>query len=165
MATRKGVVITAIILAAIAAASFAVWMVPQNRGSSIVVSDYRSELESVKERHALIVTEMESDLKELLDKTLSPDDFISKAQTSSGQVTSLITELIESNPPVEWRKSYLNYDESLKKYNEYLTEAISLASKMKDGMSQVGLNDEITKMDSLKQESYLLVVKSNETRP
>ncbi len=165
MATRKGVVITTIILAAIAAASFAVWVVPQNRGSSIVVSDYRGELESVKERHALIVTEMESDLKELLDKTLSPDDFISKAQTSSGQVTSLITELIESNPPVEWRESYLNYDESLKKYNEYLTEAISLASKMKDGMSQVGLNDEITKMDSLKQESDLLVVKSNETRP
>ena len=165
MATRKGIVITAIILAAIAAASFAVWMVPQNRGSSIVVSDYRGELESVKERHALIVTEMESDLKELLDKTLSPDDFISKAQTSSGQVTSLITELIESNPPVEWRESYLNYDESLKKYNEYLTETISIASKMKDGMSQVGLNDEITKMDSLKQESDLLVVKSNETRP
>ena len=165
MATRKGVVITAIILAAIAAASFAVWMVPQNRGSSIVVSDYRGELESVKERHALIVTEMESDLKELLDKTLSPDDFISKAQTSSGQVTSLITELIESNPPVEWRESYLNYDESLKKYNEYLTEAISLASKMKEGMSQVGLNEEITKMDSLKQESDLLIVKSNETRP
>lgn len=165
MATRKGVVITAIILAAIAAASFVVWMVPQNKGSSIVVSDYRGELESVKERHALIVTEMESDLKELLDKTLSPVDFISKAQTSSGQVTSLITELIESNPPVEWRESYLNYDESLKKYNEYLTEAISLASKMKDGMSQVGLNDEITKMDSLKQESDSLVVKSNETRP
>jgi len=165
MATRKGVVITAIILATIAAASFAVWMVPQNRGSSVVVSDYRGELESVNERHALIVTEMESNLKELLDKTLSPDDFISKAQTSSGQVTSLITELIESNPPVEWRESYLNYDESLKKYNEYLMETISLASKMKDGIPQVGLNDEITKMDSLKQESDSLVVKSNETRP
>src|SRR5437899_7433208 len=164
MATRKGVVITAIILAAIATASFAVWMVPQNRGSSIVVSDYRSELESVKERHALIMTEMESDLNEL-NKTLSPDDFINKAQTSSGQVASLITELIESNPPVEWRESYLNYDESLKKYKEYLKEAISLASKMKEGMSHVGLNDEITKMDSLKQESDLLLVKSNETRP
>ena len=165
MATRKGVVITLIILAAIAAASFAVWTVPQNRGSSIVVSDYRNELEGVKERHGLIVTEMESDLKELLDKTLSPDDFISKAQTSSGQVTSLITELIESNPPVEWRESYLNYAESLKKYDEYLTETISLASKMKGAVSQVDLNEEITKMDSLKKESDLLVVKSNETRP
>src|SRR5947209_18411214 len=131
MATRKGIVVTAIILVAISAASFVIWIVPQNRGSSFVVSDYKSELESVRERQTLIATEMESGLKELLDKTLPPDDFVTRAQTSSTQVTSLITELIESNPPVEWRESYLNYDESLKKYNEYLTESISLAKKMK----------------------------------
>ena len=165
MATRKGIVVTAIILAAISAASFVIWIVPQNRGSSFVVSDYKSELESVRERQTLIATEMESGLKELLDKTLHPDDFVTRAQTSSAQVTSLITELIESNPPVEWRESYLNYDESLKKYNEYLTESISLAKKMKGGISLVDLNEEISKIDSLKKESNSLVEKSNETRP
>ncbi|OLE40746.1 MAG: hypothetical protein AUG16_02815 [Thaumarchaeota archaeon 13_1_20CM_2_39_20] len=165
MATRKGIVVTAIILVAISAASFVIWIVPQNRGSSFVVSDYKSELESVRERQTLIATEMESGLKELLDKTLPPDDFVTRAQTSSAQVTSLITELIESNPPVEWRESYLNYDESLKKYNEYLTESISLAKKMKGGISLVDLNEEISKIDSLKKESNSLVRKSNETRP
>ena len=165
MATRKGIVVTAIVLVAISAASFVIWIVPQNRGSSFVVSDYKSELESVRERQTLIATEMESGLKELLDKTLHPDDFVTRAQTSSAQVTSLITELIESNPPVEWRESYLNYDESLKKYNEYLTESISLAKKMKGGISLVDLNEEISKIDSLKKESNSLVRKSNETRP
>jgi len=165
MATRKGIVVTAIVLVAISAASFVIWIVPQNRGSSFVVSDYKSELESVRERQTLIATEMESGLKELLDKTLPPDDFVTRAQTSSTQVTSLITELIESNPPVEWRESYLNYDESLKKYNEYLTESISLAKKMKGGISLVDLNEEISKIDSLKKESNSLVRKSNETRP
>jgi len=165
MVTRKGIVVTAIILVAISAASFVIWIVPQNRGSSFVVSDYKSELESVRERQTLIATEMESGLKELLDKTLPPDDFVTRAQTSSTQVTSLITELIESNPPVEWRESYLNYDESLKKYNEYLTESISLAKKMKGGISLVDLNEEISKIDSLKKESNSLVRKSNETRP
>ncbi len=165
MATRKGIVVTAIILVAISAASFVIWIVPQNRGSSFVVSDYKSELESVRERQTLIATEMESGLKELLDKTLPPDDFVTRAQTSSAQVTSLITELIESNPPIEWRESYLNYDESLKKYNEYLTESISLAKKMKGGISLVDLNEEISKIDSLKKESNSLVRKSNETRP
>jgi len=165
MTTRKGIVVTAIILVAISAASFVIWIVPQNRGSSFVVSDYKSELESVRERQTLIATEMESGLKELLDKTLPPDDFVTRAQTSSAQVTSLITELIESNPPVEWRESYLNYDESLKKYNEYLTESISLAKKMKGGISLVDLNEEISKIDSLKKESNSLVRKSNETRP
>jgi len=165
MVTRKGIVVTAIILVAISAASFVIWIVPQNRGSSFVVSDYKSELESVRERQTLIATEMESGLKELLDKTLPPDDFVTRAQTSSTQVTSLITELIESNPPVEWRESYLNYDESLKKYNEYLTESISLAKKMKGGISLVDLNEEISKIDSLKKESNSLARKSNETRP
>ena len=165
MATRKGIVVTAIVLVAISAASFVIWIVPQNRGSSFVVSDYKSELESVRERQTLIATEMESGLKELLDKTLPPDDFVTRAQTSSAQVTSLIAELIESNPPVEWRESYLNYDESLKKYNEYLTESISLAKKMKGGISLVDLNEEISKIDSLKKESNSLVRKSNETRP
>jgi len=165
MVTRKGIVVTAIILVAISAASFVIWIVPQNRGSSFVVSDYKSELESVRERQTLIATEMESGLKELLDKTLPPDDFVTRAQTSSAQVTSLITELIESNPPIEWRESYLNYDESLKKYNEYLTESISLAKKMKGGISLVDLNEEISKIDSLKKESNSLVRKSNETRP
>lgn len=165
MATKKGIVITATILGVIAAASFVVWMIPQNRGSSFVVSDFRNELDSVSQRHSLIATEIGSDLKGLLDKTELPDDFIAKAQASSSQVTSLITELIESNPPSDWKESYLNYDESLKKYNDYLTETISLANKLKGDISSSDLNDEISKIDSLKKESDSFIIKSNETRP
>lgn len=164
MATKKGIVITTVILGAIAAASFTVWVFPQN-SSTFVVSDYSNELNSVRERYGLINTEMESNLKSLLNQTLSPNDFINMTQTSSIQVTSLITELIESNPPVEWRESYLNYDEALKKYNDYLTETVSLANKMKSGILPNDLNEELSKLDSLKNESNSFIVKSNETRP
>lgn len=164
MATKKGIVITTVILGAIAAASFTVWVFPQN-SSTFVVSDYGNELNSVRERHGLINTEMESNLKNLLNQTLSPNDFINMTQTSSIQVTSLITELIESNPPVEWRESYLNYDEALKKYNDYLTETVSLAIKIKHGILPNDLNEELSKLDSLKNESNSFIVKSNETRP
>ncbi|HXX05846.1 MAG TPA: hypothetical protein VEJ68_03390 [Candidatus Bathyarchaeia archaeon] len=165
MATKKGIIITAIILGVISAASFAVWFFPQNRGPGIVVSDYGNELDSVRERHGLISAEMESNLKSLLNQTLSPDDFINMTQTSSNQVTSLITELIESNPPVEWRESYLNYDEALKKYNDYLTETVTLANKMKGGSSLNNLSDELSTLSSLKNESDSFIIKSNETRP
>jgi hypothetical protein len=165
MATKKGIIITAIILGTISAASFMVWFFPQNRGPGIVVSDYSNELDSVRERHGLITTEMDSNLESLLNQTLSPDDFINMTQTSSTQVTSLITELIESNPPVEWRESYLNYDEALKKYNDYLTEAISLANEMKISTSPNNLNQELSTLASLKNESNSFIVKSNETRP
>jgi predicted RNA-binding protein with EMAP domain len=165
MVTRKGIIITAIILGGISAASFIVWVLPQNRSSTFIVSDYGNELDSIRERHGLIATQMESNLQNLLNQTLSPYDFTNMTQTSSIQVTSLITELIESNPPAQWRESYLNYNEALKKYNEYLTETVSLANKMKNGISSNDLNDEISKLDSLKNESNSFIVKSNETRP
>jgi len=165
MASKKGIVITAVILAAIAGASFAVWFLPQNHGSAVMVSDYKSELDSVKERHSLIIEDMESNLKGLLDKSTSPDNFTALAQISSSQTTSLVSEMVESNPPAEWKLSYGAYFESLKKYNDYLAETISLANKIKEGASAADINDEITKMNALKQESDSLASKSNQTRP
>ena len=165
MATKKGIIITAIILGAISVASFMVWFLPQNRGPTVVVSDYGNELDSVRERHELIATEIESNLKSLLNQTLSPDDFINMTQASSTQVTSLAVELIESNPPVEWKESYLYYNEALKKYNDYLTETVSLANKMKSVASPIDLNEELSTLALLKNESDSFIVKSNETRP
>ncbi len=165
MATKKGIVITVIILGAIASASSIVWLLPQNKEPTVVVSDYGNELDSVKERHVIISSDMESNLHSLLNQTLSPDDFINMTQVSSTQVTSLITELIESNPPVEWRESYLNYAEALKKYNDYLAETVSLANKMKGGISSSDLNDELAKLTSFENETNSFIVKSNETKP
>jgi hypothetical protein len=165
MATKKGLIITATILVAISGASFVVWFLPQNHGSSFVVSDYKSELDSVRERHSLIITDIESNLNGLLDKTVSPDNFTSQAQISSSQITSLITETVESNPPAEWKQSYGAYYESLKKYNDYLAETISLANKIKGESPSSDINDEISKLDSLKKESDSLALESNQTRP
>jgi hypothetical protein len=165
MASKKGIIITVAILAVIAGASFVVWLIPQNRGSSFIVSDYKNELDSIKERHSIIIAEMSSSFKGLLDKTLSSDDFISQAQASSSQVTSLISETLESNPPIEWKQSYISYYESLKKYNDYLTETIILASKMKGGISSLDLKDELSKLDVIKKESDSFATKSGQTRP
>jgi len=165
MATKKGIVITIIVFGAITAASSVIWILPQNRGPTFVVSDYGNEIESVKERHALIMSAMDSDLTGLLNNTIVPDDFISRAQTSSSQTTSLITELVESNPPPEWRESYLNYDEALKKYNDYLTETIALANEIKNNASSSDLSDETSKIDSLRNDTDSFIAKSNETSP
>lgn len=165
MATKKGIIITAIILGAIAAGSSVVWIFPQNRGSSVVVTDFGNELQSVKDRHALIMQSMDSDLKNMLNNTISPDDFVASAQTSSSQITSLTSELIESNPPGEWRESYLSYAEALKKYNDYLAESIALANKVKGGISSSDLSDETSKLTSLLNETNSYISRSDETKP
>jgi len=165
VATKKGILITIIILVAISGASFVIWFLPQDHSSFVVVSDYKNELDSIKERHSLISTTIESNLKGLLDKNISPDEFTNQTQVLSSQVTSLISELIESNPPSEWKQSYAAYFESLKKYNEYIFETNSFANKMKNDISKIDLNNEITKLDSLKKESDALATKSYEMRP
>ena len=165
MATKKGIILTAVILGAITVASFSLWLIPQHENSGPVISDYRSELESIKERHDVIINETSDELKNMLSGSLSPDDFITRAQTSSSQVDSLISEIIESGAPQEWRESYLNYDEALKKYNDYLTETIVVANKVKNNVSSSDLQDELQKLDSMKNESEAFAIKANETKP
>lgn len=165
MATRKGIIITIIILVAIAGGSSIMWIIPQHRGSTVAVTDFGKEIQSVNDRHALIMTAMNSNLKSMLNNTLSPDDFVASAQASSSQVTSLTSELIEADPPAQWRSSYLNYDEALKKYNDYLTETIALANKVKDGASQSDISDETSKLSSLMNETDSFIARSNEAKP
>src|SRR5437016_5988232 len=165
VATKKGIILTAIILSIITAASFAIWFIPQHENSSFVISDYRSELDSIKERHVVIIKEIDDDWKNLLADSLSPDDFIARAQTSSSQINSLLSEIIESRAPQEWRESYLNYGEALKKYYDYLTETIVIANKVKNNVSINDLQGELQKLDGLKKESESFVIKSNKTKP
>ena len=165
MATKKGIILTAIILGIITAASFSLWLIPQHENSEPLISDYRSELESIKVRHDIIINETSNEFSNLLDGSLSPDDFITRAQTSSSQVSSLLSEIIESRAPQEWRESYLNYGEALKKYYDYLTETIVIANKVKGGVLIDDLKEELQKLDTMKKESESFTIKANETKP
>ena len=165
MATKKGIVLTIIILGIITAASFSLWLIPQHENSGPVISDYRNELESIKERHDIIINETSDELENMLGGSLTPDDFVTRAQTSSSQIDSLLSEIIESRAPQEWRESYLNYGEALKKYNDYLTETIVIANKVKENVSINDLQGELQKLDSIKNESETYVIKANETKP
>jgi len=163
--TKRGIVITVVILGAITAASFSVWLIPQNDGSSFVVSDFQGHLESIKARHGVIAEEIESDLQNMIGGTALPDDFILKAEASSSQINSLIIEIVKSGAPQEWQESYLNYDESLKRYNDYLREAIGMANKMKGDISDAELQESLERLDGIKKESESFALKSDETKP
>ena len=165
MVRKKGIAITAAILGTITAASFSIWLIPQSGDSSFVVSDFRSYLESIKERHGVIAEEIENDLQSVLADTTSPDDFIIKAEASTSQINSLIIEITKSDAPQEWRESYLNYGESLKRYNIYLREAIVMANKMKGDVSDKEVQGSIETLHSIKKESESFALKSDETKP
>ena len=51
MASKKGIAITAIILAAITGASFLLWVIQQENDTTFIVTDYEGYLDGVKNIH------------------------------------------------------------------------------------------------------------------
>ena len=166
MATRKGIAITGIILAAITAASFLVWLIPQNIETKIVISDFEVHLDNVKDVHSALNDEINKEFQNMLDKKITHEEYINLAEISSSQINSQIIQLVESNAPEEWHDSYLNYLESLRIFNSEIRETIVVATLVGEDKQQSNeFRDTIKKIDSLKKDSESLVKASDESRP
>ena len=162
MASKKGIVITVIILVAITAASFLFWVIPQENPSTLVVSDYENYLDGVKKIHEVLQESIETEFLNLLDGKTSPDEYIAITEVTSSQVTAQISEFITSKPPEEWQDSYISYMEALKKFNTYIVETKVAANMLKEGQIDTEI---MQKIESLRSESQELINKSNELRP
>jgi len=165
LATKKGIIVTVIILVAITVASFFVWLVPQNSESKFVITDYRTNLDNVKEIHSTIQTGIDEDFQNLLNEKITPQEYIQIAEVSSSQITSQIMTLVESKAPSEWYESYLNYIESLQKFNLQIRETIVVATMMSEGKESSEIQGVLEKIDSLKNDSKTLALASDEARP
>ncbi|HEY4681491.1 MAG TPA: hypothetical protein VIH04_09565 [Nitrosarchaeum sp.] len=162
MASKKGITITIIILAAITAASFLFWVIPQENPFTLVVSDYENYLNGVKKIHEVLQESIETEFQNLLDGKTSPDDYIAITEVTSSQVTVQISEFVMSKPPEEWQDSYIIYMEALKKFNSYIVETKVAANMLKEGQIDTEI---IQKIESLKSELQELINKSDELRP
>ena len=162
MASKKGVIVTIVILAAITAASFLFWIVPQENQSTLVVSDYQNYLEGVKKIHEVLQESIETEFQNLVDGKISPDEYITITEVTTSQVTAQISEFITSKPSEEWQNSYISYMEALKKFNAYIIETKVAANMLKVGQ----IDDEtLQKIESLRLETQSLINKSDELRP
>ena len=164
MASRKGIVVTVIILAAITAGSFLFWMVPQENQMTIVVSDHENYLDGVKEIHSVMSQTIAEEFQNLIDGTISPEEYLRTSDVISSQVTTQISEFVTSKPPAEWQESYINYMESLQIFNSYVTETKVYANFLKEGKTDK-LGETMGKIESLKSESERLAKASNDSRP
>ena len=164
MASRKGIIVTIIILAAITAGSFLFWIIPQGSQMSIVVSDYENYLDGVKEIHSVLDQSISEEFQDLRDRNVSPEEYIRTADVISSQVTSQISEFVTSKPPTEWQESYIRYMESLQNFNSYVTETKVYAGLLKDEKTEK-LEETMDKIQELKSESEKLAKLSDNSRP
>ena len=164
MASKKGIAVTIIILAAITAASFSFWMIPQESQMSLEISDHENYLDGVKEIHFIMKDTISTEFQNLKDETITPDEYLRIADVTSSQITSQISEFVTSKPPTEWQDSYISYMDSLKNFNSYVTETKVYANLVKEGKTDQ-FEETMTKISSLQSESERLAEISDNSRP
>jgi len=165
VASRKGTAITIAILVGITAASFLVYLSPEDTVMKISVSDFEKHLDITKERVSMETTSVDESFEKLMEMKTSSDEHIKIAEVSSSQINSLIIELTNSGATEEWIESYVNYIGALKKLNEKITETIVVANLMNDDNNSSSINEIIAKIHQLEIESQDLIKKSDNTRP
>lgn len=165
MASKKGIAVTAIILAAITGASFLLWVIPQENESTFIVTDYQGYLDGVENIHEVLQESIDIEYQNLRDGKISPEDYITVTEITSSQVTTQISEFITSKPSEPWQESYINYMDAMKKFNEYILETKVLANQIQNGSSDEEISLTIEKIESIKSQSMEFVKKSNELRP
>jgi len=165
MASRKGIGVTIAILVGVVAASFLVYLIPEDTTMKITVSDFGEHLDITKERALMESSSIDESFKKLIENDMNQDEYIRIAEVSSSQILSLIIELKDSGATQEWTESYVNYIGALKKLNEKITETIVVANLMNSDNNSNSINEIITKIHQLEAESLDLIKNSDNTRP
>ncbi|MDP6858120.1 MAG: hypothetical protein QF559_04235 [Candidatus Nitrosopelagicus sp.] len=165
MKSKKGVIITIIVLVTITVASFSVWQIPENPKMMIVVTNFESHLEGIDARHELITNAVDNSLLKMLNDEITPEELIAIAEISSSQINSQIIELVESDAPEEWQESYLNYLESLRSSNSYIREIIALSNLKIENSENNQIDTILMKIEKLQLDSAEYAKFSVNSRP
>ena len=165
MASKKGIGVTIVFLVGVVAASFLVYLIPEDTTMKITVSDFEKHLDITKERASMEVTGIDDSFKKLINDEMNPDEYISIAEISSSQLNSLIIELTNSGATQEWTESYVNYIGALKKLNDKITETVVIANLINDDINSNSINEILAKIKQLEAESLDLTKKSDISRP
>jgi len=165
MASKKGIVVAIAVLVSVVAASFLVYLIPEDTTMKITVSNFGEHLDITKERALMESSSIDESFKKLMENDMNRDEYIRIAEVSSSQILTLIIELKDSGATQEWTESYVNFIGALKKLNEMITETIVVANLMDSDDNSNSINEIIDKMHQLKTESLDLTKKSDAARP
>ena len=82
---------------------------------------------------------------------ISPEEYIVVVtDITLEQTTAQISEFVTSKPPEEWQDSYINYMDSMMKFNEYIVETKVLADLIEKEGNKEEIDKVLEKMESLK---------------
>lgn len=162
--SKKGFVITAAVLAAITAASFSIWFIPQDTQTKIIISNPKDELDALIDQQKTITESDKEEFERMVSGQITPDNYIMIADVSSSQIRAMIISITEPNVSQEWLTSYSALAESLRAYNTYLREAVVVAEKLKADPA-ADISEERAKLDQYLAQAQEFIAASNSARP
>ena len=154
MGSKKGVVITVVILVAITIGSFMVWFGnPTNNEMTIVVTDFENHDAGIVERHKIVYNSIENSFEKFLNNEITVEEYERIAETGSSQNNALLMELAYSDAPEEWQEAYVNRIASLKSFGAYIRESMVFSTYITQEVEELQQKNEILEnMEKYKDE-------------
>ena len=151
MGSKRGVVITVVILIAITIASFSVWIGNNttNTEMTIVVTDFENHDVGIVDRHKIVSNSINESFGKFMDGEIEINDYDKIAKAGSSQNNALLIELKSSGAPEEWQETYVNRILSLKAFGEYIRETmvmINLIENEGGGEERIEILNNIEKL-------------------
>ena len=164
MQSKKGFIITGIALAAITAGSFAIWMIPQNSPTNIVMSNPKDQLDSLVDQYKAISDSDKEEFGKMISGQITAENYLGIADISSSQIRGMIISITAPDVPENWKSSYESFGEALKAHNTYLRETTVIAQKLKDNPSTDTSQDKAN-LEKFITQSQEALDASNKARP
>ena len=153
MSSKRGVIITVVILVAITIGSFMVWFGnPTNSEMTIVVTDFENHDAGIVERHKIVSNSIDESFERFMNKDIDVSEYEKIAETGSSQNNALLMELAYSDAPEEWQETYVNRILSLKSFGEYIRETMVMVHLIESEVEEEERIEILNNIEKLKEE-------------
>ena len=161
MASKKGIIATVVMLGAVSAASFVVWVLPQGPPIQIAVTDFEGHIDGVQGIHEVLSEELDSSFRDLQEGRITPDEYRRLAEATSTQINEQIVGLVGSGADESWSQSYQSYLEALRTQNTLVRETMAAA----ESAGKQGADESMQRIGELRERIDALVSESEQARP
>ena len=170
MRSKRGIIITIVILAGITAASFLAWIPiggQSSNNATFIITDHKAYLDDVNSIHEVLMESTAIEFEMLVKDDITPEQYIIKSDIASSQVTMQIKEFIASKPPEMWQESYILYGEALRSFNSYLAETQVVANMIQNRgeITDEQMQEALDRADKFSEESKEYIIRSDAARP
>ena len=144
LVSKKGIIITGGILAAITVGSFMVWWVPEPGVNAMQLAQ---SLDIIHEEREAIEDAIESRYQEMLEGSLDPEDFVLEAQAATDQMTEIVGTLATIETYGAWDAVYGHYIEITQISNSIVQEMMVVANAIESGIEYQTSIDRIEELN------------------